>query len=86
MKGVKKIFLLLGGWGILIGSLCWWTWTQTQTKVLGTSTQLNANRIIQLINIERAKKGAAGVAINDKLNEAALKKASRCLHKITGLM
>lgn len=46
------------------------------TQVLGASNKLSQEKIIQLINLERAKKGIGPIVANQQLNAAAEKKGS----------
>ena len=46
-----------------------------QTQVLGVSTKLDIDRIVSLLNLERAKVGVGPVTLEEKLNQAATAKA-----------
>lgn len=72
-------------WGIFcalavfIAFLIYIFFSWPKTRVLGLSTKLSGTEIIQLINLERAKKGLAAVTINEKLSQAAVEKGKSML-------
>ncbi|MBQ6450158.1 hypothetical protein IJJ08_04665 [bacterium] len=58
---------------VLVGGLMSWR-TTTSTKVLGLSTQLSAETILQTINLERAAKGLGPLSSDERLYQAAVAK------------
>ena len=58
---------------VLVGGLMSWQ-TGTSTKVLGLSTQLSAETILQTINLERAAKGLGPLSSDERLYQAAVAK------------
>ena len=47
---------------------------RSRTQVLGLSTKLDQQKIIDLLNLERAKNGLGPLSVNDKLTQAAITK------------
>lgn len=73
-KSKSKQLILIAG-VMLCCAAGWWGWrSQMRTRVLGISTKLAGEKIIGLINVERAKKGLAAVTENEQLMWAAQKK------------
>ncbi|MDO5561158.1 MAG: CAP domain-containing protein [bacterium] len=45
-----------------------------RTQVLGLSTKLDTQKIVDLLNLERAKKGLGPLSVNEQLDQAAIAK------------
>jgi uncharacterized protein YkwD len=68
---ITLLVILIATLGFLLGRLSIF---QAQDRVLGASTTLDVNTIIELLNLERAKYGLSAITINEQLTTAAYKK------------